>query len=109
MKTERLVLIQKKLSQKRKEKEPILIEDKFKNDCELLMNEGEFHSNKVSESDNELALKERSRHACDLLCLSDNASEKISYYDNSKLPEEAPKWSISRSYGDDYQLMIYSN
>ncbi|CAG8650861.1 7246_t:CDS:2 [Funneliformis caledonium] len=31
--------------------------DEFKNDCELLMNEGEFYSNEVSESDDELAQK----------------------------------------------------
>ncbi|CAG8699750.1 8236_t:CDS:2 [Funneliformis caledonium] len=32
--------------------------DEFKNNCKLLMNEGEFHSNEVSESDDELVQKE---------------------------------------------------
>ncbi|CAI2201270.1 15035_t:CDS:1, partial [Funneliformis geosporum] len=38
--------------------------DKFKNDCELLTNEGEFHSNEVSESDDEPAQKEVDMNIC---------------------------------------------
>ncbi|CAB4441974.1 unnamed protein product [Rhizophagus irregularis] len=94
--------------------------DEFNDDCELLMNEGEFHSNEVSETDDELAQEE----VRELLRLSDSVGEKISHVkvfrrrwyedkkwcDNSKPPEDAPEWTISRSYdnNDDHQSMIGS-
>ncbi|CAB4431075.1 unnamed protein product [Rhizophagus irregularis] len=123
--------------------------DEFNDDCELLMNEGEFHSNEVSETDDELAQEEvnmdirpknkkttdkhvlhvydkpwRSGRVRELLRLSDSVGEKISHVkvfrchwyedkkwcDNSKPPEDAPEWTISRSYdnNDDHQSMIGS-
>ncbi|CAG8716137.1 19520_t:CDS:2, partial [Rhizophagus irregularis] len=81
--------------------------DKFNDDCELLMNESEFHSNEVSETDDELAQKE----VRELLCLSDSVGNKPCKSFSSPLPpEDAPEWTISRSYNnnDDHQSMIGS-
>ena len=36
--------------------------DEFKEDCETLMNEGGFHSDEISETDEELTKKEIERH-----------------------------------------------
>ena len=41
---------------------PSLSLDDFKEDCEFIMNEGEYHSDEVSETDEELTKKEIEDH-----------------------------------------------